>query len=149
MKSFVRLLTLSAFLFALPAVGQVVDFSSNDLLIPIAGRTPGAFGSQWRTDLTVTNVSTHLEPSNVFLTFTRTDGVGETFISRTLNPAETVVLNDVIQNAFGSDRATGIIRITSPNVRARLTANARIYNAANPVGEFGQGVQALPVDALT
>lgn len=120
------------------------DLAASDILVPVAGRTPGAHGSVWRTDLTITNVSP-LASANVVITFSESDD--EQFTTRTLGPRQTVVLEDVLFSTFSADDTAGIIRITSPG--AKLTANARIYNTGSAQGEFGQGVQALPVDGLT
>ena len=122
------------------------DLSANDILVPVTARTPGAQGSVWRTDLTVTNVS-RMTTAGVVITFS--DGDTESFVTRTLLPRQTVVLDDVLFNTFSADNTVGIIRITSATSGAKLTANARVYNRGSASGEFGQGVQALPVDGLT
>lgn len=131
--------------FMTPVTAGAADFRGNDLLIPVAGRTAGANGSIWRTDLTVTNLSS-TGPAMVIITFS---GDGEQiFNSRALEPRQTVVLDDVVLNEFGRSEGIGNIRITSATPGALLAANARIYNAGSPAGQFGQGVQALPVDGL-
>jgi hypothetical protein len=131
------------------AAQTATNLESNDIFLPAVGRLPGALLTQWRTDLTVTNVSRLQELSTVHITFTRSDQPGEIFVTRTLSPRETLVLDDVVQNTFGLNAAFGSIRITSPTPRARLTANARVYNVGNFGGQYGQGVFALPVDGLT
>jgi hypothetical protein len=125
---------------------SAADFRGSDLLVPVASRTPGANGSIWRTDLTVTNLST-TGPVSIAITFT-SEGE-QSFTTRVIEPRETIVLDDVVLTVFDRSDAIGTIRITSGTEGAQLAANARIYNAGSSSGEFGQGVLALPVDGLT
>jgi hypothetical protein len=135
-------------LFCCTMIGSAsaADFRGSDLLVPVAGRTPGANGSIWRTDLAVTNLSV-TGPVSVIMTFS-SEGE-QSFVTRVIEPRQTVVLDDVVLTAFERSEAIGTIRITSGGDGANLAANARIYNAGSSTGEFGQGVMGLPVDGLT
>jgi hypothetical protein len=133
-------------MFAIPPLfASPYDLGNNDVLIPIASRTAGAHGSVWQTDLALANVSRDVV-ADIALTFTA-DGV-EKVISLTLAPRQSRILEDVVGRTFALAEAIGIIRVTATDPEARLTAHARIYNTANAVGEFGQTVPGLPVEAL-
>jgi hypothetical protein len=140
------ILTISALA---PSAAHAYDLTATDIFIPVVARTAGANGSQWRTDLTVTNVSRAPQAVTVFIKFIPTGTNQEHWSSEVLDPRQTLVLDDFIRNRFGLQNAVGTVRITSPSKGARLTANARIYNRGSVYGEFGQGVPALPVDGLT
>ena len=127
------------------AAASASELTSSDILIPVVARTNGANGSVWRTDLTVTNLSRQSAASTI-VTFS--GGGEQKFQAYTLAPRETLVLDDVLFSTFAADDVFGIIRITSATPGALLTANARIYNRGSQQGEFGQGVQGLPVDGL-
>lgn len=147
--TFLRLAAIAAlFSCTMISSASAADFRGSDLLVPVASRTAGAHGSIWRTDLTVSNLSMSMTGAvSVVITFS-SEGE-QSFITRVIEPRQTVVLDDVVLNAFERSEAIGTIRITSGTEGALLAANARIYNAGSPSGEFGQGVLALPVDGLT
>lgn len=127
----------------LTASAHAADLAGPNVLVPIAGRTSGGYGSQWQTDLVVTN----LEPRSVPLvvTFYGPDGQ-RSFTTKTLAGHGTMVLDDVLYKTFQLSPAVGMLRVSSAQVGARITARAYVYNRAN--GEYGQGVPAVPVDAL-
>ncbi|HEX4933435.1 MAG TPA: protease inhibitor I9 family protein, partial [Gemmatimonadaceae bacterium] len=127
---------------------QATDFAGPSVLIPVAGRVPGAFGSQWQTDLVVTNASRTGNPVPVTIVFSRADG-GEQFSTTELPPRASLISRDVVRELFGQTSGLGMIRITSPWPQARLTARARIYNVGSSVGEFGQTVHAMPLASLS
>lgn len=128
-------------LAALPACAT--DIASHHLLVPIAGRTAGAHGSQWKTDLVLTNAALQGEPQTVEI-FLIVDGVLAQPVVALLQPRQTVILEDVIYRAFAKEQATGMILIAVREPRARLTARARIYN-----GGHGQTVPAMPLAKLS
>lgn len=146
-----RLLSLSflsflSLLTALPA--KATDFAGSHLLIPIAGRTAGVNGSQWTTDLVVTNAARTGEPETVEIYFL-VDGQITNPVLATLRPRQSAVLNDVIGTAFRKAQATGIILISTRTAGAKLTARARIYNTGSAAGQYGQTVQAMPFTQLS
>lgn len=127
-----------------PAV-LATDFAGYDLLVPVAGRTPGVNGTLWRTDLFITNA----DRRSTAPTETVSIIFGQQIISAQLPPRATVVLKDVMLQGYGHQQAIGSIRISSPSPLAKISARARIYNAGSPQGEYGQTVQALPVSTLS
>lgn len=142
-----RILLLAAVaLFAFNAAAT--DFTSHHLLVPIAGRTPGAFGSQWKTDLVVTNAARTGEPVSVQVFFIQDGQLSQPMVAN-LWPRQSANMTDAIRGAFGKEQATGIILITSSEPDAKLTARARIYNTGSAGGEYGQTVQAMPLTKLS
>lgn len=124
------------------------DLASNHVLVPVVGRTPGAVGSQWRTDLVVTNLSDNTVGAfAAHVTLMLPDGAVSVPVH--LGLRETVVLRDVIASTFHRDAATGLLTISTPFPEAKVAARARIYNVAGVQGEYGQGVPGLPTDSLT
>ena len=108
------------------------------VIIPIIGRFPGAGGTQWRTDVFLGNAYT--PGASVILKFYQSGGPLHT---RTVSLAEysTTTLPDIVLNTFGLANAAGVLEISVPG--GRINARARIYNAGNPAGEFGQGVPGI------
>lgn len=140
-----------SFLFAIASFAvsvQATDFAGPSVLIPVAGRVPGAFGSQWQTDLVITNASRTGNPVPVTIVFSRTDGVDQ-MVSTELVPRASLVSRDALRDLFGVTNGLGMIRVTSPWPHAKLTARARIYNVGSSVGEFGQTVHAMPLASLS
>lgn len=135
-------------LITLPVVSEASDFVGADLLIPIAGRTAGTYGSRWQTDLLITNTSRSLTIEPVLIVFRR-NGLPDIEFNSVVQPRATLVLRDAILSAFGQENAVGIIRILASSKGAALSARARIYNRAPQPGEFGHVVQGLTVAKLS
>jgi hypothetical protein len=144
--SAITTLLLVSIFAALPLFASPYQLGDDDILIPVASRTAGAHGSVWQTDLAVANVSRDVT-ADVVLTFT-SDGV-EKVVSLTLESRQSRIFVDVVGTTFALADSIGSIRVTSATPEARLTAHARIYNTANEVGEFGQTVPGVAVEALT
>lgn len=147
---FKRKLTLLILMLAaaLPSVSSdALDIAGNDLILPIVARTPGAYGSEWRTDVIVTNASRRMIDVPVTVTFHRSGGEPLSF-STTLQPRGSIALHDAVLDVFGLHEASGLIRVTSTIPNARLTARSRIYNVGGVQGEFGQTSQAIPASML-
>lgn len=132
---------LLLFLLLSTAGSQAADLAGANVIVPIAGRTFGAHGSRWQTDLVITNLDPR--PLSVSLTlYIRSNE--RAFTTKTLAGHGTLVLDDVINDTFGEESALGMIRVASAAAGARFTARAYISN-----GAFGQSAPAVPVDALT
>lgn len=135
-----------AALLSLPAMGN--EATGTELLVPVAARAAGAYGSQWRTDLTVTNTaSLSTEPVMVRLVFNGTDGrIDEVAVP--IAPHESFAARDVVRELFGAEAGVGTIRILTDEAHTRLTARARVYNTGSGQGEYGQTVPALSTTGL-
>ena len=125
---------------------SATDFAGPNVLVPIAGRTPGALGSNWRTDLVITNVS-RTKPVEAFVVFVLPDAQ-EQILQATIEPRASVILKDVVKATFGQETASGMIRVASTDPAALLTARARIYNTGSAQGEYGQTAQGMPMTKL-
>jgi hypothetical protein len=140
-----RTVLLSLVFAVISPVLPAAAMSSHQLLIPIAGRTPGALGSQWQTDLFVTNLSN--EGTNVTIAFHPDNGPSLLKIA-VLNAKATLVMRDFVKTEFGLDVASGNVLIHGSLNGGRLAARARIVNRGSAAGEFGQGIPGYPVDSL-
>lgn len=144
MKNIAAVLFFIASLLGAVSPAAARDMGDSNLLIPIAARTPGAFGTQWQTDLVITN----LEPTAVRMFVTLHSGpTSDAFTDKILPANGTLVLEDVLSTTLQVHSGFGMLRVNSPTPGARFTARAYVYNRGT-AGEFGQGVPAVPVDAL-
>ena len=138
-----RSLAVLTLLLALSA--NALDLAGRDLFIPIAGRTPGAAGTFWQTDLVITNFSTEYWTLKVNVEFTA-DGTRHAFEVEV--PAESsIVLADFVRTKLGREAALGTIRLTATPADAQIGAQAIVHNTGGSV-PLGQTVQALPIDSL-
>lgn len=132
----------------IPAVGTAATgLTGHDLVVPVVARTSGLLGSQWRTDLVVTNTGRDPFPVPVQVTFMNNDRPDQT-LYLSLGPVGSLVVEDVVRDAFSHEQAFGLVRVTSGDPGVRLTARARIVNVGGPEGEYGQGIPALPTASL-
>lgn len=137
------LLTAIAILFSVPA--SALRVSGSTVIIPIIGRFPGANSTQWRTDVFI---ASHYTPgTTVNMTFYVTGGA-PIVKTATIGPFSLVALRDVVLNTFNLSNAAGQLVLTSPT-EIEFEARARIYNAGNAAGEFGQNAQGLGLPELS
>lgn len=121
-------------------------FVSRDLVIPVIGRIAGAFGSDWRTDVVVSNLDEDGEPAPLSLIFSTAHGVD--FALLEIQPGQTMVFDDIVKTRFHVDEALGWLRISTVHIGTKLTAYARIYNTNATRGESSQLAPAIPVATL-
>ena len=130
----------------LSASSFAANLAGRDLVLVIA-RVPGLVGSDWRTDLVLTNTSNEgpVPVVDITLTFFRSGGEP---LTATLQLAQqaTTTLEDVVSSTFHLPNASGLLRITGP-ADATIVGRAYIYNHA-AIGELGQSIPAVPLDAL-
>lgn len=141
-------LTLMLLVLAAAPVAEASDVASHTVIVPVIGRTPGAFGSEWRTDVYITNAEPSGEAVTAAVIFSRAQ-VADQIFNVVLPPRATVVIRDIVREKFGHAVAAGLLRITTPRSSAQLAARARIYNVGSGSGEFGQTVPALPLQKLS
>ena len=133
---------LLALLFSLAPTASAIDLAGNDILIPVAGRTPGASGTFWQTDLVLTNLSPEYTTLRVHV---RTWDGGEPLeFDLDLPALGTVMIEDFMRTRFGRETAVGLVRITNSLDDAQLAARARVYTN----GDVGQSVPGIPIDQL-
>lgn len=141
-----------------PVVSQPKDANAppNTVILPAVAYAAG-INSQFQTDVRITNTAT--QPITYQLTYTPANTDGTTTGLQTLisvNAGNTVALNDVVKNWYGSgvlgQPGIGTLEIrpmnysgkSGVNVSFATVASSRTYNAtAN--GTFGQYVPAIPL----
>jgi hypothetical protein len=125
---------------------HAANFSGREIFIPIVGRTAGANGTQWRSDVILTNRS---EDFSTTVSLIYEPAGGEPFFQTVeMPPLATYHLTDFIGTHISLTNSFGTLLLYSQNENAAIAAHARVYNAGNAAGEFGQVVQAMPVDTL-
>jgi hypothetical protein len=137
-------IALIALLFAAPAAA--VDFSGQELFLPIVSRVSGAFGTQWRTDVVLASRHDHFA-TEVTLIYDAVDRV-PIELTFPLAPRQTLTFADILQSELGLEQSYGTIWLGSSTPGVPIVAHARIYNVGRETGEFGQVVTALPLDQL-
>ncbi len=132
------LLPLLVLLLA-PAALLAVDA---DLIVPVAGTTPGAMGSAWQGEMSIHNSGT--DQSRIHFTLYGSEDMIEV---RTVvvPPRSTMSFSNVVKDLFLLDAATGAlaINIESEAARGTIAITTRIVNHT-PAGEYGQDVPAIP-----
>lgn len=141
-------LFLIAFSLAFAPVAHAADTAGDAIFVPVVSRTPGAFDSEWRTDLVISNVSRLPVTAPFTVTFVPNDGSAAETMAGEIGPRTSYTFPDVVAIGFGESVAAGTIMVTSSSANARLTARARIYNVAADNGEFGQHVPGVRVADL-
>lgn len=133
---------------ALAPKALAAETAGNAILVPVASRTPGALGSEWRTDLVISNVSRRGTPVPFTITYVPNDGSPSTYATGEIAGRTSYTFPDIVNIGFGKATSAGLILVTSSSPDARLTARARIYNTASGNGEFGQSVPGARVSDL-
>ena len=126
-RSLFALLLVLPFLFAPEA--QALRLGGQTVVIPVIGRFPGVGGTQWQTDVFLSNpFSTEIQ---VRLEFYPS---GEsTVIERevTMTAFSSLTLTDICLTLFGRSNTGGMLQAVSVQT---IDARARIYNVGNPAG---------------
>jgi hypothetical protein len=131
--------------FCITGTAFGLNMSGTRVVIPIIGRFPGASGTQWRTDVFVSNFSS--VQKDVELTFHVSGGATLTHTA-TMLPLTELALRDIVLTTFSLPNASGMLEVKS-STQSTVEVRARIYNAGHPAGEFGQSVQGINFDALS
>jgi sugar lactone lactonase YvrE len=112
-------------------------------ILPAVASTPGAYGTNWRTETVFTN--SLLESNEITLTYHPVTG-GDPFVETfTLEPGEVKSYADFLGEAFALDESFGWLEIDSSC--AGLQARARIFTGET--GTYGQGLQAQQQNTLS
>ena len=131
------LLAAQVSLAAGPVAGPV-NMISTDIMVPAAGRGPGAAGSFWVTDLWIRCPA----GGDATLEFHGLDSPSAApLATATVHMNQPVIyLADVIKTAFGIDSGFGNIRIRSTNP---ATATLRVYSPGGG-GSYGFAFMGMP-----
>lgn len=140
------------------AIALVVFFvagsaAAKNLYIPVAGSSPGANGTRFRTDVRIFNpssttpigISVHFLPQNM-------DGTNIPGRIVAIGPRQVAVLNDIVANFLQwPTPAIGAIRLDSDTDKSyEFSAESRTYTDSpnpNAPGTYGQFIPALDPDA--
>jgi len=141
-----RYVFLALLILAAAAPAFALRTNGSTVVLPVIGRFPGGFGSQWRTDVFIHNP---YEPGQqVTLNFYVTGG---SLLTRTATVGKysTLAYRDIVLNLFGLSNAAGMLEVvTLPPEGSGVDVRARIFNAGNAVGEFGQSVPGIAKEWL-
>jgi hypothetical protein len=144
------LVLVAALAVAIPAAGQEM---LSIQFFPVVARGAGLAGTQWVTDLTVHNPMS--ETVTVGLQFfpANQDNLFNPFFpnSITLEPGETIMVADVLQEMFGytGDIKGGLVLVADPqfiptNPEGTVVLGVtRTYNVGSAEGTYGQTVPSL------
>ncbi len=132
------LLLVTGVSLAAGPVGGPVNMISTDIMVPAAGRGPGAAGSFWVTDLWIRCPA----GGDATLEFHGLDSPSAApLVTATVHMSQPVVyIADVIKTAFGMDSGFGNIRIRSANP---ATATLRLYSPGGG-GSYGFAFMGMP-----
>lgn len=120
---------------------------AGEVLIPAVYRGGGDQGTLWRTEIVLSNISSH-HPFPVMTTITLFRENAEPLeVSMPLSPMEVIDVHDAIHEWFSLENAGGIVRVSWNEENARIHARARVYNA-NATGEYGQAIPGSDAAAL-
>lgn len=126
-------------------------------VIPVVAKVAGSAGTDWRSDLAISNVSPFAV--TVMATFYReatdnTFGLGPTEIV-TAQAGETLMISDVLGTWFPEEGNTkgAIVLMASPAGQGDpsdtvLAVSSRTYNNANPAATYGQTVTSSFMGAV-
>ena len=113
------------------------------LIVPTAGRGPGANGSEWRTDLVLRNESTSASPVAIRLLGNASTTPAVADASVDIGPGRILVIEDALLTLFGLERGSGALLLT-PSAGTSLRATSRTYTRTG-AGTFGMAVDAEDV----
>lgn len=127
------------FVRAIPPAGRVWT-------IPAIGRTAGAEGTYWRSDVTIYNpTSSSMTVSLQFLAAGK-DNSSAPSRSETIPAGSTIRLNDVLSR-FGLSAGSGALRIVA-NAGNPIVAS-RTYTTRSDGGSFGQSIDAVAAEEFS
>lgn len=117
------------------------------LVLPGVGRTPGAFGSFWVTDVTFYNPADTATTVAVRFTPVGDAPRASDILDRTLTleAKEIRTVPDALQSMFGMDSGNGAFFITPQN-GAAINVTSRTYTRA-PGGSYGFGMNGIDIYA--
>jgi hypothetical protein len=138
MKAVMTLLTILVLTYSGTALG---GFGSTDAVLPVAGRTVGAGGTEFFTTLWITNPSRN--PVAARLSFISANGLPHPTVLRLVEAGATLAF-DGVEELFGVTGEIGAVRVRADG---ELIAAARIYSlpaGAAPSASRGASYAAIP-----
>ena len=136
--------TITFVFLALFAASSALAISpGDDLLISGAART-----SRWSADLYINNPGATGVTVEVWWLNRDTSITNPAPESYSVGAEETLILDDVILNEFGLNRAEGAFRVTTTG--GEVTANLIVFTGAGgDSGTYGSGFEGIPASSAT
>jgi len=133
-------------LLAIFAASSVLAISpSDDLLIAGAART-----ADWTADLYINNAGATGVTVEVWWLNRDPDLTNPAPESYSVGAEETLILDDVLLNEFGLNRAEGAFRVTTSTPGGEVTANLVVFTGAGSEdGTYGSGFEGIPASSAT
>src|ERR1700681_3202543 len=114
------------------------------LIVPAAGTGPGAYNSDWRSELTLHNTSA--TALTVGVKFHDRNGAQDGDDIQ-VGARSTLSIEDIVATRFGRESAVGALELTIDDAAAnKVAVTSRAFNRS-AAGQFGQDVPALHSDA--
>ncbi len=121
--------------------GVVRASLAQKLILPGVGRTVGAYGSNWATDVTFYNpAETSIKVGLTFVVNGADSGLSTQLI---LQPREIRLIPDIVSVLFGSENSTGALYVT-PEIGGGVNVTSRTYNKT-PNGTYGFTMNGIDV----
>ena len=111
--------------------------AAGELLVPAAARS-----SAWMTDLVIMNPEDAATRVSVFWLERGRENVTGPVVAFTLQPRQSVVLEDVLASSFHLERGEGAFRVVAET--GRVVVTSRIYSRRPGAGTVGQGFEGIP-----
>jgi hypothetical protein len=137
-----RLVACSGLLL-LAAVPVIAGFAGTDVFLPMVGRQPGVFPSDWYTTVWIYNPSADAVVARLYLLERNTANPSPPWVDVTVPPGDTQVLENVVETLFHA-QVFGAMRVTAP---AKLVVTSRVYSKGPGAGDrssVGQDFAGVP-----
>lgn len=128
--------------------GTVSAQPTIDYVIPTAAATPGQNGSNWRTDVWITNHSDRTASLKLFYTASSLQATPDGSV--TVGPRQSAALPDIVATTFHRPGTTGLIAIDLDDVSlvGKIQITSSTYNLQQDGGTAGVTVPVYAVDRL-
>jgi Leucine-rich repeat (LRR) protein len=129
------------------SASSIPPLSPNEiaLFVPAVGHVRGSVG-EFLSDVAIINAHGIDAVSDVRLYYLPVGSTASTTAElNAIASGQTVALADVVKSVFGSDAQIGTLQIRSSRA-ATLQASANIFNASNPLGNFGTSIPVFRSD---
>lgn len=142
-----RIVTAAVFV-TLAAGSAAAQFVAPGGSVPVVASVPGMNSTDWRTDVSIVNLS-DTDTSIVLRLLPEIVGGDAVFDPVTLDPVPLaahgqLTLRNIVESTFGMSDTKGALSIFSTD-GAPLTISARIYTIGSDGGSYGQNVEGLLV----
>jgi hypothetical protein len=123
-----------------PAAPDITNAGGRRAIIPAASHAPGAFGTQWVSDLEIVNHSTTEARANIYFLPGGADNSGNQGVAVAVPASQALRIEDIVRRMFGVEEAGGALIVGSD---APLRLSSRTYSTGGGEGTYGQFVPAV------